>query len=141
MFKLDLLMSQFRYEIESYKRILNFFTEENIKFKKRLSDFIIESDINDNDFMEQVEYFHNYLLKEDEYMSFLKNELTDQEKLMSQAGDGDIDLAKEMLNTQHKIRKEFQFVEDDFHKLTFDLHNYMSAFFSTGMSSADYHFM
>ena len=141
MFKIDLLMSQFRYEIESYKRMLNFFTEENIKFKKRLSDFIIESDINDNDFMEQVEYFHNYLLKEDEYISFLKNELTDQEKLMSQAGDGDIDLAKEMLNTQHKIRKELQFVEDDFHKLTFDLNNYMSAFFSTGMSNAGYHFM
>ena len=139
MFKIDLLMSQFRYEIESYKRMLNFFTEENIKFKKRLSDFIIESDIDNNEFMEQVEYFHNYLLKEDEYISFLKNELTDQEKLMSRAGD--IDLAKEMLNTQHKIRKELQFVEDDFHKLTFDLNNYMSAFFSTGMSNAGYHFM
>lgn len=139
MFKIDLLMSQFRYEIESYKRILNFFTEENIKFKKRLSDFIIESDIDDHEFMEQVEYFHNYLLKEDEYISFLQSELSDQEKLLSQPAD--TELAKEMLQTQHKIRKELQFVEDDFHKLTFDLNNYMSAFFSTGMSSADYHFM
>lgn len=139
MFKIDLLMSQFRYEIESYKRILNFFTEENIKFKKRLSDFIIESDIDDHEFMEQVEYFHNYLLKEDEFISFLQSELSDQEKLLSQPAD--TELAKEMLQTQHKIRKELQFVEDDFHKLTFDLNNYMSAFFSTGMSSADYHFM
>ena len=126
MFKIDLLMSQFRYEIESYKRMLIFFTEENIKFKKRLSDFIIESEIDDNEFMEQVEYFHNSLLKEDEYISFLKDELSDQAKLM--AGVADIDSAKEILNNQHKIRKELQFVEDDFHKLTFDLNNYMCSF-------------
>ena len=139
MFKINLLMNQFQYEIDSYKRILNFFTEENIKFKKRLSDFITVSGIDDNQFMEQVEYFHNYLLKEDEYIGFLQTELADQESLMTKSPG--IDTAKEMLNTQHKIRKELQFVEDDFHKLTFDLNNYMSAFFSTGMSSADYHFM
>ena len=57
MFKINLLMNQFQYEIDSYKRILNFFTEENIKFKKRLSDFITVSGIDDNQFMEQVEYF------------------------------------------------------------------------------------
>lgn len=139
MFKIDLLMNQFRYEIESYKRILNFFTEENIKFKKRLSEFIIESDIDDNQFMEQVEYFHNYLIKEDEYIGFLQTELADQEKLMSHSAD--IDSLKEMLNSQHKIRKELQFVEDDFHKLTYELNNYMCTFFSSGMSSPNYHFM
>ncbi len=139
MFKIDLLMNQFRYEIESYKRILNFFTEENIKFKKRLSEFIIESDIDDNKFMEQVEYFHNYLIKEDEYIGFLQTELADQEKLMSHSAD--IDSLKEMLNSQHKIRKELQFVEDDFHKLTYELNNYMCTFFSSGMSSPNYHFM
>ena len=139
MYKIDLLMSQFRYEIESYKRMLNFFTEENIKFKKRLSDFITVSGIDDNQFMEQVEYFHNYLLKEDEYIGFLQTELADQESLMTKSQE--IDSLKEMLNTQHRIRKELQFVEDDFHKLTFELNNYMCTFFSSGMSSPNYHFM
>lgn len=139
MFKIDLLMSQFRYENDSYRRMLNFFTEENIKFKKRLSEFIIESGTEDNTFMEQVEYFHNYLLKEDEFIGFLQAELTDQEKLISQPVD--TELAKEMLHTQHKIRKELQFVEDDFHKLTFELNNYLSSFLSTGMGSTNYHFM
>ena len=139
MFKIDLLMSQFRYEIESYKRILNFFTEENIKFKKRLSEFIIESGTEDNTFMEQVEYFHNYLLKEDEFIGFLQAELTDQEKLISQLPNNE--LAKEILHTQNKIRKELQFVEDDFHKLTFELNNYLSSFLSAGMGSTNYHFM
>lgn len=139
MYKIDLLMRQFRYEIESYKRMLHFYSEENILFKKRLSDFINASDTNNTEFMEQVEYFHTYLLKEDEYIGFLQSELSDQETLLFQPAD--TDSAKEILNNQLKLRKELQFVEDDFHKLTFDLNNYMSSFFSTGLASSNYHFM
>lgn len=76
----ELSLKQLRYEINTWKRLLDFTMEENIRFKNRLSE-ILEYRFN-TALLEDVEKFQNRFIQQDEIISLLSNEILETEKLL-----------------------------------------------------------
>lgn len=76
----ELLLKQLQYEINTWKRLLDFTMEENIRFKNRLSE-ILEYRFN-TALLEDVERFQNRFIQQDEIISLLGNEITETENLV-----------------------------------------------------------
>lgn len=77
----ELSLKQLRYEINTWKRLLDFTMEENIRFKNRLSE-ILEYRFN-TALLEDVERFQNRFIQQDEVISLLSNEIAETENLLA----------------------------------------------------------
>lgn len=77
----ELLLKQLRYETNTWKRLLDFLMDENIRFKNRLSE-ILEYRFN-KDLLEEVERFQSRFIQQDEFISLLSNEIAETEKLLA----------------------------------------------------------
>lgn len=125
MARTDLLITRFRHENESWKRILGFFREENINLKTRLSDLLKNTKENNGDFLEQLEYFQNLFLKEDEIIRFLHEEISEQDKLLLRDLYEDGELIKEVQKKQKKIRRQLENTEREFYQLKSEFNTYL----------------
>ena len=122
----NLLVSQFQRESETWKRTLEFLTEEDVNLKVRLSEILKSMDQRDDSLLERFEHFHNRLLKENETIGFLRLEVIQAEKQLIQNFSVDVDWLKDIQNKQMKLRKDMEKAELEFHKLKFDFNNYIS---------------
>ena len=121
------LPDQLLHENATWKRVLGFLTEENINLKNRLSEILQNKADCDKSFLEQVEYFQNSFLKQDEVLGFLRIEVGDQEKSLLPANfPGTAEQLKEIQNKQKKLRQEFESAELLFNKLKFEFNSYLS---------------
>ncbi len=73
-------MQQIRIESNSWKRLLDFFREENIRSKNRLSDVLKENF--DRSLLEDLENFQSQFVKQDELIGLLRNEIAELDKLL-----------------------------------------------------------
>jgi hypothetical protein len=73
-------INQLEVEADTWKRILNFFRDENIFMKNRLSG-ILKNGF-DRNLLEEFENFQTGFIKHDEVISLLKNEIVEFEKLL-----------------------------------------------------------
>ena len=121
------LPDQLLHENATWKRVLGFLTEENINLKNRLSEILQNKADCDKSFLEQVEYFQNSFLKQDEVLGFLRIEVGDQEKSLLPANfPGTAEQLKEIQKKQKKLRQEFESAELLFNKLKFEFNSYLS---------------
>lgn len=121
------LPDQLLHENATWKRVLGFLTEENINLKNRLSEILQNKADCDKSFLEQVEYFQNSFLKQDEVLGFLRIEVGDQENSLLPANfPGTAEQLKEIQKKQKKLRQEFESAELLFNKLKFEFNSYLS---------------
>lgn len=77
----ELKLKQLIYEINTWKRLLDFRMEENIGFKNRLSE-ILEYRFN-NYLLEEVERLQSRFIQQDEIISALSNDIQEIESLLA----------------------------------------------------------
>jgi len=122
----ELIIKQYQHEVETWRRILSFLSEENINIKKRLSEILKGMEKSDNAMLDRIEYFHNRLLKEDEIISFLSKEVADQNRLLTHEVYEDGNILKAVNGKQSKLRSALESAEQEFNKLNFEFNSYLS---------------
>jgi hypothetical protein len=120
----DLKLKQLQYETETWKRILGFMTDENIHHKNRLSEILMNNF--DNNLLEEVEIFHAHFIKEDEKISFLKEEVNILDKLLVREIFEDGKIIRQVDMKLRRMRKHIRNAEAQFTKLKTDFNNYLS---------------
>jgi hypothetical protein len=120
----ELKLKQLQYETDTWKRLLGFMQEENVHLKNRLAEVL--KDKFDNNLLEEVEVFQTNFLKEDELISFLRNEVAeiDNELLKDIFIDGKID--KKIEKKISQLRKNLTNAEKSFAKMKLSFKNYLS---------------
>jgi hypothetical protein len=126
MLKENSILSQFLHENETWKRMLVFIQDENINIKNRLSAVVKEMDGGEDIMLEQIEYFQNRFLEEEENLRRLKKEVESQNQLLIKDIYEDGVLFNKVKNRQLKLRKEMEKMEKDFNRLKFEFNNYLS---------------
>ncbi len=73
-------VKQIQFESNTWKRLLDFFREENVYFKNRLSDILKESF--DRNLLEALENFQSRFIIQDELNRALRKEISELDKLL-----------------------------------------------------------
>ena len=73
-------MEQVKIESNSWKRLLDFFMEETVHAKNRLSDIL--SNGFDRNLLDELEDFQSQYIKQDEVISLLRHEIAELNKLL-----------------------------------------------------------
>ena len=73
-------INQLQVEVNTWKRLLNFFSDENVCLKNRLSE-ILKNGF-DRKLLEEFENFQNKFIKQDETITFLRNDIAELDKLL-----------------------------------------------------------
>lgn len=120
----ELKLKHIQYETNTWKRLLGFMQEENVHLKNRLSEVL--KDKFDNNLLEEVEVFQASFIKEDELISFLRNEVAeiDGELLKDIFVDGKMNkgLEKKLV----RLRKNLTIAEKRFDKMKLAFKNYLA---------------
>ncbi|MDE3253299.1 MAG: hypothetical protein KGO92_10865 [Bacteroidota bacterium] len=120
------VLTQYRHENATWKRILGYLIEENIILKTRLSEILQNSTIGDNGFLDKIEYFQNQFLKEDEIFGYLKLDILEQEQLLDPDYPEESDTLALIKRNQKKLTKELETAEKVFNTLKFEFNTYLS---------------
>lgn len=118
------MIHQFQHETESWKRLLEFLQVENVFQKTRLAQ-ITREDV-DNELLEQSEYFQNQFIREDEMISVMRHDVSEQDGWLTREVFEDGMIIKEVTRRQKKLRREIEIAEQKFNKLKFEFNNYLS---------------
>ena len=121
----EVLLSQFKNENETWKRILGYLNEENINLKNHLSEILANMTEDRNGFLERVENFNDLLLKEDEIINFLNFELNEQNKKLIRTIYNNGELTESVEKNQKKLRRDLEITEQHFNKLKFRFNSYL----------------
>jgi hypothetical protein len=117
-------LQQLQHENDTWKQLLEFFQEENVYLKNKLSN-ILRLEI-DNSFLERAEYFQNEFLSEDQKIAILRSDVNEQNKLLVRELFEDGAVIKEVIYQQTKLRKDIEIAEKTFNKLKMEFESYLS---------------
>lgn len=120
----DLKIRQLQYESDTWKRLLGFIVEENVRLKNRLSEVL--QDKFDKSLLEEVENFQTKFVKEDELVFLLRNDVAEYDKLLTRASFENGSLYCEIDNKLKKLRSTMPDAENQFGKLKSDFNSYLS---------------
>jgi regulator of replication initiation timing len=120
----ELKLKQLQYEADTWKRLLGFMMEENIHLKNRVSQIL--KDRFDENLLEEVESFQSSFVKEDEMISFLRNDVAELDKLLQREVFEDGMIIKNVESKLKKIRHNIKNAEKQFGKLKANFNNYLS---------------
>lgn len=115
---------QLQYEINNLKRLLDFMTDENVHLKNRISEIL--SDRFDTYLLEEVDGFQSSLVREDNLIALLKNEITEVDSLMSKETNKDTGLLKKTEVKLKRLHRNMQTAEKQFGKLKLRFHRFLS---------------
>ncbi len=120
------LLNQFQHENDTWKRDLAFIREESILIKNRLSDIVKSMDNDRARMLEQIEYFQNCFLAQDDKIRTLVKEVQNHGNLLVRDVYEDGHLIRSVKSLQARLRKEMVKTEREFNKLKFEFNNYLS---------------
>jgi len=120
----NLKLKQLQYEIDTWKRLLGFMTDENIHLKNRFSE-ILKNQFDDST-LEEMENFQSNFLKEDQRISLLKNEVAELDKLLVREIFEDGTIIRMFDDKLKRLRKNIKNAEAEFTRLKMDFNNYLS---------------
>ena len=95
-------VSQYQFESDKWKRLLEFIILENTYCKNRLSDIVKESDNSDSEFLEQAEHYQYYYIQQETLLSLLRSDIYAFDRLLEKEKFFDGRIAKKA-NEQRKI--------------------------------------
>ncbi|MEO8413216.1 MAG: hypothetical protein ABI472_06130 [Ginsengibacter sp.] len=117
-------MEQLEIETGTWKRLLDFFTEENIHSKNRLS--AILKDRFERNLLEELENFQGQFIKQDEVISLLRSDITELRKLLLKKINSD-GITPELIERKvENIRHNLSDSERRFCELQFGFSRYLS---------------
>ncbi len=119
-------LTQFRFEVEAWIRLIEFLNSENTYFKTRLSEVIDQ--IQDKENLALAEHFQNqYIIKDDVYdhiLQSLKQHLQKWKEVQSmptkEGNEG-------FIKIQKNLRDQIEFVEKDHMVISKDFNTYLIA--------------
>jgi hypothetical protein len=119
-------LTQFRYEVEAWIRVVEFLNTENTYSKTRLSEVIDK--IQDKENLALAEHFQNqYIIKDDVYdhiLHSLKQQLQKWKEFQSmRTKEG----SQELIKIQKQLRDQIEFVEKDHMVISKDFNTYLIA--------------
>ena len=119
-----LKLKQLQYESDSWKHLLGFMMDENIRQKNRLSE-ILQNGFNRN-LLEEMENFQTRFINEDERIRLLRHELVELDKLLIREIFDDGKIIKEIDGSLKKIRAHINVAERQFSQLKTEFNSYLS---------------
>jgi hypothetical protein len=118
------VIRQYEYENESWKRVLVFFQEESINFKKRLAD-ILNYEVT-SELLERAEYFQNKFISHDEMMRLLFNDIIQQQRSLVKEGKIDGERFGLLIKKQQRLRNDIKLEEEQFARLREEFNSYVA---------------
>lgn len=119
----DFKLKQLQHEIDTWKRLLAFMLDENIYLKNRLSE-VLKDNFNKN-LLDEVENLQNRLVKEDQLIGLLRNEVAELDKLVVREVFGDGKIKNEVDKKLKKIRDNIKNAESQFGQLKSEFNSYL----------------
>ncbi len=121
---LNKVISQYRYENETWKRYLQFLQQENNYLKTRLSQ-VLQHDF-DVEFLDRAEYFQTKFLNGDETVNLLRQDVHEIEKLLHNGVLENATILKELQKKIKKLSRDMETVEQQFNKLKTDFNEFIA---------------
>jgi len=112
-----------RLESDTWKRILEFMTEENIHLKHRLSE-ILKDDV-ERDLLMTAEIFQNSFVREDELIRLLRKDVFAFDQLLAREIYEDGAIVNKVMKSFKAIRKNISESESQFNQLKYQFSNYL----------------
>lgn len=119
------IISQLHHENETWKRVLEFITDENIHLKNRLSDILRDFNEQDHRLLEKIELFHNRLLHADDITRKLRKEVADKEIILEKHPFINLESLKDFQKKQQKLMKDLHSAETEFNDLKYEFNSYL----------------
>jgi len=120
----ELKLKQLKYESDTLKRMLGFVMEENVRLKNRLSEVL--QDKFDTSLLDDVEMFQNRLIKEDELIGLLRNDIAEFDSLLVREIFEDGMILKKVERKLKQLRETIRIAEEHFSKLKSEFNSYLS---------------
>ena len=118
-----LKLKQFQSEADTWKRMLAFVMEENVLLKFRLSEIMKEAP--ELLPLDDLEMFQSLFIEQDRFITFLRNELLEFDKLLVRETFEDGKLYRKVAAHQKSLRKTVRDAEKNFSKLKSDFHEFV----------------
>ena len=112
-----------RQESDTWKRILEFMTEENIHLKNRLSE-ILKGDL-EHDLLMTAEIFQNSFVREDELIRLLRKDVSVFDQWLTREIYEDGAIVNKVMKSFKVIRKNISESETQFNQLKYQFSNYL----------------
>ena len=109
---------KYRYDLETWSRLLDYFQQENVHFKNQLS-FVIKND-KGNESLDKAEYFQNKFLNKDTVIVLLRQDIGELMRYMDKGvyNDGKLDTFmkkhKRLSEDVEKLVQEFKRIKAEF---------------------------
>jgi hypothetical protein len=113
---------QFQHENKTWRRLLDFFKQENTFLKNRLAEVLDQN--MDKDFLALAEHFQNKFIIKDEYIDELRHDINIQQNNLPLADE--ILADRKLIKHQQKLRNEMEYFEKDFSRLKNEFNKYLS---------------
>ncbi len=120
----ELKLIQLQYEINTWKRLLSFMSEENIQLKNRLSE-VLKNKF-DKNLLEEVEIFYTNIIKEDELFILLRNEINELDNLLVRKVFEEEEVLKIFEKKFRRFSNNIKNSEKQFGKLKMNFNNYLT---------------
>lgn len=117
-------LKQLQHESDSWKRLLAFIMDENIHLKNRLTE-VLKDKFNKN-LLDDLEYFHNNFIREDEMIRLMRNDIVELDELLVKEIFEDGKIIKQVERKLHKLHNDLENIQKQFGKLKFEFNNYLS---------------
>ena len=112
---------QFRHENKTWRRLLDFFKQENSFLKTRLSEVLDNS--TEKNFLALAEQFQNKFILKDQYIDELRHDINKQELNLKNTAENAVDIT--LTKQQEKLRNEMEYFEKDFNNLKNEFNKYV----------------
>ena len=120
----ELKLIQLQYEINTWKRLLSFMSEENIQLKNRLSE-VLKNNF-DKNLLEEVEIYYTNIIKEDELFILLRNEINELDNLLVRKVFEEEEFMKNFEKKFRRFSNNIKNSEKQFGKLKLNFNNYLT---------------
>lgn len=116
-------IEQFLHENTTWKRLLDFFIQENSFLKTRLSEVVDKQ--NDALFIIEAEHFQNEFILKDEFLQDMWRDIKEQQSKLQYLQHNKQEADSRITKRQQKLRNEIAFLEKDFPTLKNKFNKYL----------------
>lgn len=118
-------LDQYRHEYMTWKRMLEFFKQENAFLKTRLSEVVDRN--TDREFLALAEHFQNQFIIKDEFMDELRHDVNELESITKVITGAPKNTTpdKKIEIKQNKLRNEIEYLEKNFTQLKNEFNKYL----------------
>ena len=116
-------IEQFLHENTTWKRLLDFFVQENSFLKTRLSEVVDKE--NDALFIIEAERFQNEFILKDEFLQDMRRDIKEQQSKLQSLQHNKQEADSRITKRQQKLRNEISFLEKDFPTLKNKFNKYL----------------